>query len=102
MTQHVLAQSHEILGIAAAALVLLVFSLVMAYPHRPREAAGSRGHREEADEAAHEQVRPDNYIDSFAKEIEEAGGGLPLIVRIAVPAVLGWWLLYLILNWSPH
>ena len=49
----------------------------------------------------HEDVRPDGYIDSFNKEIEEAGGGLPWVVLIALPGVLIAWVVYLILQWTP-
>ena len=86
----------------ASALVLFVFALTVALPHRPKSLPGSSGHREPKDQSAHEEIRPDGYIDSFAKEIEEAGGALPLIVKVAIPGVLLWWLLYLILYWAPR
>lgn len=88
----------EILGILGGALVLLIFGLAIALPSRPTVEPGSSGHRDE-DGDAHEEIRPDGYIDSFAGVIEEAGGGLPLIVKIALPGIFLWWLIYLIINW---
>jgi hypothetical protein len=73
----------------------------VALPHRPKVLPGSKGHRDPQDQTEHEEIRADGYIDSFAGEIEEAGGSLPWIVRLAIPGVLLWWLLYLILNWAP-
>jgi hypothetical protein len=99
MTQNVMELGPEIFGIVAGAIVLIVFAVAMALPHRPRVLPGGGGHREE-EEAGHEEIRPDGYIDSFAKEIEEAGGGLPLLVKLALPGVILWWLVYLILNWT--
>lgn len=103
MTQNSLHIWAEILGIAGGALVLLLFGLTVALKqHRPNPLPGSSGHREEEGEGGHEVIRPDGYIDSFANTIEEAGGGLPAVVRIALPGILLWWLIYLILNWAPR
>ena len=102
MTQNTLSLWAEIVGVAGTALVLLLFGLAIAIPHRAKAGPGSSGHRQTAEEGLHEEIRPDGYIDSFAREIEEAGGGLPLVVKIAIPGILLWWLLYLILNWTPH
>jgi len=88
----------EILGIVGGALVLLIFGLAIVLPGRPTVEPGSSGHRDEDDDA-HEEIRPDGYIDSFAGVIEEAGGGLPLVVKIALPGIILWWLIYLIVNW---
>jgi hypothetical protein len=102
MTQNALSLWSEIIGVAGGALVLLIFGLALAIPHRPKVGPGSSGHREKAAEGVHEEIRPDGYIDSFAKEIEEAGGTLPLVVKLAIPGILLWWLFYLILNWTPR
>lgn len=99
MTQNVMELWPQIIAVAGGALVLLLFALAIALPHRPKVLPGSEGHREAGDEAEHEEIRPDGFIDSFAREIEEAGGGLPVVVKLALPGVLLWWLIYLIVNW---
>jgi hypothetical protein len=99
MTQNAAVLWLEILGVVVGAAILMVFAIAVAIPHRPKVLPGSSGRRAEA-ETGHEEIRPDEYIDSFSKEIEEAGGGLPLLVKLALPAVLLWWLFYLILNWT--
>jgi hypothetical protein len=101
MTQNALRVGPEIIGIVVGALVLLIFALTFALPSRSRVLPGSQGHREDEEDGRHEDVRPDGYIDSFNKEIEEAGGGLPWVVLIALPGVLVVWVLYLILQWTP-
>ena len=100
MTQSVMDLGQQIIWIAAGAAILFIFALTVALPHRVRTRPGSQGHREKEREAEHEEIQPDGYIDSFAGEIEEAGGGLPLVVQIALPGILLWWLLYLIMNWT--
>jgi hypothetical protein len=100
MTQHVLEIWPQIAGVVGGVAVLFLFALAVALPHRSRMLPGSSGHREGDDEPVHEEIRPDGYIDSFAKDIEEAGGGLPTVVRIALPGVLLWWLIYLIVFWT--
>jgi hypothetical protein len=102
MTQNVLNVSYEFVWIAAGAFVLLLFAVTVALPHQGRVLPGSSGHREDEEEGEHEEIRPDGYIDSFAKEIEEAGGGMPPVVILALVAILLWWLIYLIVNWTPH
>jgi hypothetical protein len=102
MTQNVLNVPHEIIWIAAGALVLFLFALTAALPHRGKVLPGSSGHREEEDEGEHEEIRPDGYIDSFAKDIEEAGGAMPPVVVVALVGILLWWLIYLIVNWTPR
>jgi hypothetical protein len=102
MTQGAFSLWGEIIGVAGGALVLLLFGLTLAIPHRSGVRPGSRGHRQPEDQGVHEHIAPDGYIDSFARVIEEAGGSLPLVVRLAIPGVLIWWLLYLILNWTPR
>jgi hypothetical protein len=92
----------EIVAIVGGAIVLLLFGLSIALRQRPTVAPGSSGHRDVTEEGLHEEVRPDGYIDSFAKEIEEAGGSLPPVVKLALPGILIWWLIYLIVNWAPR
>ena len=100
MTQNTLDIGAEIIGIVAGMAVLLIFALTIALPHRFRVSPGRRGHRRPDEEGGHEVIRPDGYIDSFAKEIEEAGGSMPPVVWVALPGIILWWLLYLILNWN--
>jgi hypothetical protein len=100
MTQNVLQLWPEVFAIVAAIAVLLVFAVVISLPSRPKTLPGSKGHRGAGGQFDYEEIRADGYIDSFGKEIEEAGGGLPLIVKLALPGVLLWWLIYLILNWT--
>ena len=99
MTQNAQDVWKDIVWIVASASLLIIFAVGVAWPHRSRVRPGSRGHRPESDEGEHEVVRPDGYIDSFAKEASEAGGGLPPLIQLALPGILLWWLLYLILNW---
>ena len=101
MTANVMDFGLEVFSLLGSALVLFVFALTLALPHRPKTLPGSSGHRDEADDSVHEEIRPDGYIDEFAGNIEEAGGSLPWIIRIAVPGILLWWLVYLISFWTP-
>ncbi|MCB2202660.1 hypothetical protein KQH56_01505 [bacterium] len=101
MTQNVLDIWGEIVGIVAGAGVLIVFAVAIAIKWHPKTLPGSSGHREKGDEESGETIRPDGYIDSFAGVIEEAGGGLPPVMRIAIPGILIWWLVTLILYWTP-
>jgi hypothetical protein len=100
MTENALELWPEILAIIAGAIVLFLFALTIAIPHRVKISPGSSGHRPKEEDEGHEEIRPDGYIDSFAGTIEEAGGGLPPVVALSVPGVLLWWLIYLILNWT--
>ncbi len=102
MTLNVLDITQEITWIAVGAFALFLFGLTVALPHRPKRLPGSSGHRAEGDEAEQEEIHPDGYIDSFAGVIEEAGGGLPPVVALAVPTIILWWLFYLIFNWTPR
>ena len=102
MTQNVMQLWPEILAVAVGALILFLFALTVAIPQRPSVQPGSRGHREEGEEGAHEEVAPDGYIDSFNNTIEEAGGALPPVVKLALPGIIIWWVIYLILNWTPR
>jgi hypothetical protein len=100
MTQNVMNLNGEVVWVVAGAVVLFIFAVAITWPHRPKVSPGSSGHRPLEDETGHETIRVDGYIDSFAKEIEEAGGDFPTVVKLALPGILLWWLLYLILNWT--
>jgi len=101
MTQNVLELWPEILAVITGVIVIFLFALTVAIPHHARTKPGSSGHRQKDEQGEHEEIRSDGYIDSFAGTIEEAGGGLPPVVRLAVPGILLWWLLYIIFNWTP-
>jgi hypothetical protein len=101
VTQNSLLIFEEIVAVVAGAIVLLVFAVGVAIPLRHKVPPGLKGHREEEEEGEAEVIRADGYIDSFAGVIEEAGGALPVIVRIAIPSILLWWLIYMIYNWQP-
>jgi hypothetical protein len=111
MTANTLDIYGELFGILAGAGILLLFGITAALPHLSGVLAARRSHRQssradsEHMEAESEQggeiVKPDGYIDSFGGIIEEAGGDLPPVVRIALWGVLLWWLIYLILFWTP-
>jgi len=100
MTENVTQIRPEILAVIAGVIVLLLFSLALVWPHRPTVRPGSKGHRPEEGAGDSEEIRPDGYIDSFAGVIQEAGGGMPPIVKLALPGVVLWWLIYLVLNWT--
>lgn len=102
MTQNVLQVGAEIGGIIGGVVVLFLFALAVALPVRPRVRPGASGHRPGEEDGGHEEIRPDGYIDSFSGEIEEAGGSLPPVVLLALPGVFLWWLLYLIIFWTPR
>jgi hypothetical protein len=100
MTVHGLNGLAELLGILGAVAAIGLFAFALSVRHRPRVLPGSKGHRAD-DDTEHERLRADGYIDSFARDIEEAGGGLPLVVRLSTIGFFVWFLLYLILFWSP-
>jgi hypothetical protein len=100
MTQNALQLWPEIIWVTAGAVVLFIFAVAIGVRSRAKVLPGSRGHREETGEFDVEEIRADGYIDGFAKDIEEAGGGVPLVVKIALVAIPLWWLIYLILNWT--
>ena len=93
-------QSTQILSVLGGIFALLLFALAVGLPQLSGKSPGSEGHRPPEDDIGHEEIRGDGFIDSFSGELEEAGGGLPLAVKIALPGILVWWLVYLILNWN--
>lgn len=100
MTENVLHRWSEVVWIAGSVIVLFAFALAIVMRQRPTVPPGSRGHRPRRDDSGHEDVQPDGVIDSFAGEIQEAGGSLPPVVKLVVPAVLVVWVLYLITHWA--
>ena len=100
MISNVLLIPGELLGIIGGAAALFFFAVGIALRHRPRTLPGSSGHRDELGQE-HEVIRADGYIDSFAGDIEEAGGGVPPAVIVALPGILLWWVVYLVHNWAP-
>jgi hypothetical protein len=100
VTQNALHLGPEILGLVVGIVVLMVFALTFALPQRSRMLPGSQGHREPDEDGHHEDVRPDGYIDGFNKEIEEAGGGVPWVVWMALVGVPVTWVVYLIVHWT--
>ena len=101
MTRNVMDFWNEVIWIGGGVFVLLVFALALALPQNSRIPPASGGHRPRHAQPETEEISPDGYIDSFANEIEEAGGGLPPVMRLAIPGVLLWWLGYLVVNWTP-
>ena len=101
MTVHGLDSFAELLGMIGAVAAIAVFAFALSVRHRPRVLPGSKGHRDSEDEK-HEHLRADGYIDSFARDIEEAGGGPPLVVRLSTIGFFVWFLIYIILFWSPN
>jgi len=97
MPENTLNLWSEIGWVTAGAIVLLLFAVALAIKHQPDVLPGSNGHRE-ADREGNEEIRADGYIDSFAGVIEEAGGGMPLVVKIALPGILIWFVAYLIIG----
>jgi hypothetical protein len=100
MAENVLQLWPQIGYIAGGATFLLAFAILLTHSHRTSIQPGSKGHRDEKDHKGHEVIRPDGYIDSFSNEIEEAGGSLPPLVRVALPVILLWWLFYIIIYWT--
>lgn len=103
MTANAMNVWGEILGIAVGAGVLLIFGILTALMvRRPAIPPGSKGRREKGDEGTYETIAADGYIDTFAGVIEEAGGSLPPLVIISLIVIPLWWLIYMIINWSPY
>lgn len=101
MTENVLQLWPEILTVIIWAAALALFAITLGMAHRARRRPGSEGRRPDGGRDEYESIRPDGFIDSFAGEIEEAGGGLPPVLKLVLPGILLWWLLYLVFNWSP-
>jgi hypothetical protein len=102
VTQNVLVTGQALTWMLWGAGVLVLFAVLLALRNRPSTLPGSSGHREKEGEGEHEVIRADGYIDSFAGVIEEAGGAPPPIVIVFFVGIWLWWLLYLVLNWTPH
>ncbi len=93
----------EILGIASGGLVLFLFGTLMAITVKhTNKPAGRKGRRQPTDRGTEETISSDGLIDSFAGLVEEAGGSLPPLVTVSLIAIPLWWLIYMILNWSPY
>ncbi len=95
MPENTLDVWNEVWWVGAGAVVLLLFAVLIAIKHHPDVLPGSKGHREN-DFEGNEEIRADGYIDSFAGVIEEAGGGLPPLLKLALPGILIWFVIYLI------
>ena len=100
MTKNILDFWNELIWVAAGAAILFIFGLTVSLHHRIKKLPGRSGHRKEGYFKEHESIRADGYIDSFGKVIEEAGGGLPLVVKVFFIIIPVWWVLYLIFNWT--
>lgn len=100
MTANLIRVFSEWIWIIGSIVVLAAFALAIVLRNPPGVQPGSSGHRDDSEEGGHEDVRADGYIDSFAGEVEEAGGGLPPVIKLALPAVLLSWLAYLLWNWA--
>jgi hypothetical protein len=44
-------------------------------------------------------IYPEEQIDSFTAMVEDGGGDIPWLIKIALPAILLGWLIYLIVFW---
>ena len=106
MVQNVLDIVPEVLSVLAGVFVLMLFAIAFAIPKRGGVLPGSSGKKqgpEGSPASPHsETVKPDGYIDSFGRQVSEAGGGLPVLAWIALIGIPLWWLVYLILFWSPR
>jgi hypothetical protein len=101
MTENAVQFGQEILVILGSVVILLAFAITVALPSQGGTRPGSSGHRRTEDDVGHEDIAADGFIDGFANEIEEAGGGIPLVVKLVIPVVLISYVVYLILNWAP-
>jgi hypothetical protein len=102
MPDNVLDIAGQWFSVAAGTLVLLGGALAFAVRHRAKVRSGSAGHRPQGDEAEIERIGPDGYIDSFAGQVEEAGGGLPVMALVIIAVTLVAYFAYLILFWQPR
>ena len=88
MTQNVLVTGQALTWMLWGAGVLVLFAVLLALRNRPSTLPGSSGHREKEGEGEHEVIR--------------AEGAPPPIVIVFFVGIWLWWLLYLVLNWTPH
>lgn len=103
MTANAMNVWGEIIMIGVGAGVLMIFGILTAFMvRRPRIPPGSKGRREKGMLGTHESIAADGYIDSFAGVIEEGGGALPPVVLVSLITIPIWWLVYMIINWSPY
>ena len=103
MTANAMNVVGELIGIGVGAGIMLILGVLTALmAHRPAVPPGSKGRREKENDSVHETIAADGYIDSFAGVISEGGGGLPPVVLVALITIPLWWLIYMIVNWSPY
>jgi len=102
MTLNVLQPVPELITIAVGALVLIAFAVAMAWPQRPKVLPGSSGQRKEGKEGLPEEIRPEEYIESFSQSVQEARGSVPLFIKLTLAIIAIWWVIYLIVNWTPR
>jgi hypothetical protein len=100
MTQNATQIVPEIIWITVGFGILLLFGVAIAVRTRRDALPGSRGRREASGKLDVEEIRPEGFIESFSNDVDSGRAGLPLVLKIAVPGVLLWWLLYLIFNWT--
>jgi hypothetical protein len=101
MTLNVLQVPAEIVAIVVGTLVLIFGAVALALPHRPKTLPGSSGRRE-GKEGMYEEIRPDEYIESFNKQVESSAGSAPRFVWLVLAGIIIWWVVYLIVNWTPR
>ena len=109
MTQNDMNLVWELIWTIGGGLALVMFAVTIGMKHRFATPPGSSGHRDRdgserqgresgRDERGHEVIRADGYVDSFAGEIEEAGGGWPPIIKLLFPGILLWYVAYMVYN----
>ncbi len=102
MTMNGMNMAGEWLSVVVGGFALMLFGVLLAINVKhTNKPAGRRGHRQASDRGTDEPVTSDGLIDSFAGIVEEAGGSLPPLVTAALIIIPLWWLLYMIINWSP-